>query len=516
MTFKSVSKPLTPVLPDEKNLESPLDINSNHVLIEAALADKAAFARWPLGYDLPKHQEDWCDLIQDHKNLVCLAPAGHGKTTIFSIANSIHEVTKNRSVRVGIVTNSDDLGLKIMREIKWHLEFNENLINNFGRFKSPRADKWSRWDIQVENHDNVLRRGDTTVSVMSAMSHIKGKRFDLLLGDDIVDEKNSKTHERCDALWDWLWGTLIPRMESDKADSYVGIKFMGTVENESDMYHRFLENNRGFHVARQQAIVDENAQKVLWPERLGYEFLTNLRAANYVQFMKTYQNTVVGSEVAKISPERIEECYDGSRKMLPTNIPPEIRQRYKLILMAVDPAWTKHKRSKYSVITTVGLTYDDRREVIDIFRDQVEYQDLFNWIKNKYHSLLPHLVLVESNNMQDRLRQEVQEAGIPTKAVFTSASKNDADVGIPMLYAIISQRKLSLPTGDQQSDKLSRQAINEILSYPHGNYSDIMMTLYFCEREIRARTMVAKFSPESAVSGRVIGRKFSQRYGLWR
>ncbi len=510
-----MSKLLTQTPPDEKNYEKPQEQNSDLSLVEAALADKATFARWPLGYDLPPHQEEWCDLIQEHAKLVLLAPANHGKSTIFTIANSIHEATKNRSLRVGIVTNSDDLGLKMMREIKWHLEFNETLINNFGRFKPPRADKWSRWDIQVENHEDVLRRGDTTISVMSAMSHIKGKRFDLLLGDDIVDEKNSKTHERCDDLWDWLWGTLIPRMESESAESYVGMKFMGTVENQSDMYHRFMENNRGFHVVRQQAILDENEKKVLWPERLSYDFLANMRAGNYVQFMKTYQNTVVGSEVAKISQDRIDGCYDASRKMLATHIPPEIRQRYKIILMAVDPAWTKNKRSKFSVISTVGLTHDDRREVIDIFRDKVEYQDLFKWIKNKYHSLLPHMVLVESNNMQDRLRQEVQEAGIPTKAIFTTVSKNDADVGIPMLYSIISQGKLSLPTGDQSSADLSKQLINEILSYPHGMYSDIMMTIYFAEKEFRARNMIPKFSPESGITGKIIRSKFSQRYGIW-
>ncbi len=467
--------------------------------------------QFPLGYSPVKHQEDWCDAIQENKDLVLLSPANHGKTTVFSVANPIHEIARNRSIRIGLVTSRESLAIDILSEIKWHMENNEDLIHAFGRFKPERITKWSNWQIQVEAGKFTLRKKDATITALGAMSSIKGVRFDLLLGDDIVDNKNSDKPEKCEALWDWLWGTLIPRCEP-----WAQRKFMGTVENEGDIYHRFMENNRGFTVIKQQAILDELEQKVLWPEKMTYDYLTTLRAGNYVQFMKTYQNTVVGSEVAKISQAKIDACYDSSRVMHPSNIPPDIRQRYKLILMLVDPAWTKKNWSKYAVITTLGLTHDNRREIIDIFREKLEYHTLFGWIKTKYANLLPHLVIVESNQMQLRLAEEIGECGIPVKASHTGAAKNDVDAGIPMIYSLISQQLLMLPCGDEPSKKLSHQLINEILQYPHGTYSDILMTLYFAEKEIRSRQITARSLPDENAGRRIVHSKFSRRHGLAR
>ena len=296
-------------------------------------------------------------------------------------------------------------------------------------------------------------------------------------------------------------------------------KFMGTVEHEMDVYHRFMEDNRGFKVIRQQAIIDENSKKVLWPEERPYEWLAGLRSSKYASFMKTFQNTIVGNEVAKIGSDKINACYDASRTLQSMNIPDVIRQRYKYILMSVDPAWTQHRESAYGVIMTVGVTHvDDQREVLDIFREKVQYDQLFQWIKNKYYALLPHLVIVESNQMQVKLAQELQNCAIPTKSIYTSGRKNDIDVGIPMVYSIISTGKLKLPTGDQASHHLSTQLMNEILSYPNGQYSDMLMALYFIEQEIRKRSINIVSDDMSVVGKRSIPiQRFSKRYSsiLW-
>jgi phage terminase large subunit-like protein len=268
---------------------------------------------------------------------------------------------------------------------------------------------------------------------------------------------------------------------------------------------------------KQQAIIDEMSKRVMWPERMSYDHLAYVRESNYSGFMKIYQTTIVGNEVAKISQDKIEACFDASRKMLPNGISADERKKYKYILQGVDPAWTKNKRSKYAVILTVGITHDDERVVLDIFREKVDYDGLFGWIKAKYYALLPQWVIVESNQMQSRLAQEVQNASIPTRAIFTSGEKNNPDIGVPMLYSLITSGKLRLPAGDEVSKQLSNQLINEILSYPHGEYSDILMALYFVEQEVRKRFVTVKTVMESAVTGRKVdGSRFSRRYtSVW-
>jgi len=460
---------------------------------------------------MPPHQEAWCDEITEHNKLVKLAPAGHGKTTVFSVINSVHEIAKDRGIRIGLVTNTDVLAENILSEIKGHLTACDRLIETYGEFKPKKPDKWSKWQIDVSGSTYKLSKKDATITAFGCLSAIKGARFDLILGDDIVDEKNSKNADFCDRVWDWLWGTLFPR--ADRTRGPIRIKLMGTVENENDIYHRFMDNPHGFHVTRQQAIVNEQEKRVLWPEGMPYSHLAEFRAANYHSFMKTYQNIVVGSEVAKISQDKIDSCFDPTKKMYPNNIPQHERDRFQFIISCVDPAWTTKRRSKYAVILTAGMTKMGQREVLDIFREKVEYDTLFAWIKSKYSNLLPHMVVVESNQMQHRLAQELENAAIPTRAIWTSGAKNDINVGIPMLYSVISAGKLSLPSGDQVSSDLSHQLMAEILSYPHGKYSDMVMALYFFEQEVRKRNFTLQPTLESTVTGRTGQRtKFSKRY----
>lgn len=487
--------------PAEKNSE-PTSEESTESLAEIALADYATFLEQVLGYNnngqgLPRHQEVWADFLQDNDNCLLIAPACHGKSIVGSIGMSPWQIAKDRQIRLGIMTGGDDLAQDIMSEIKWHLEENERLIELYGQFKPKKPERWNKFEIRVEGGLFSMRQKDVTVFVGSHKSNWKGKRLDGILGDDLVTPNNSGSYEGCKDLIDWFWETANTRLEPNGWK-----KLVGTPEHEADLYHDILRNPRDFKILHQKAIINDQTKQVLWPEKWTYGILAERRADKYIAFMKHFQTTVVNGEAAKINQDQINECYDSTLTMYP-GLTTEMRSQFKNIIMGVDPAWTKNKRSKFAVITTVGVRKDNgKRQILDIMREQMEYDQLFAAIRYKYNVMKPEIVVVETNNLQERLRQEVANQAIPTKACFTTKEKNDVLMGIPMIYSLILAKKLVLPTGDQASRELSHRFINELLSWPNGEFSDILMSYYFCEQEIRQRTVEVKVINESAITGR--------------
>ena len=513
---------MTPILAAEKRFEKKSDASSpdpHDSLSEAdiALTDYATFFERVLGYNdsgrgIPKHQEDWADFFQDHDLAMLLSPACHGKSLLCAVGMPIWDLSRDRRERIGIVTNSDKLALGTLDAIKWHLESNERLIKWYGQFKPEKANVWNKYEIRVQQDTVTIqsRQRDASITVGGAMSRWKGIRLTRLYVDDLVDPSNSDTLEKADALDNWFWETMYTRLEP-----HAKVRIVGTVEREYDFYHRLIRNPRGFEIRHEKAIVNEVEKRVLWPEKWTFNELVNRRANNYVAFMKHFQNVVVTGEASKISQETIERCYDSTLKYYSHGIPDEVRKQFKYILMGVDPAWTKKKRSKYSVIKTVGIRHDDRRQVLDVFREKVEYEQLFNWIKTKYEMLRPQYVIVETNQLQERLRQELAKAAIPTIAAFTTGAKDDLLMGIPAMYSVLAASKLILPTGDTICRQHSEQFINELLAYPEGEFSDVLMAYYFIEQEIRKRVITMQIDRKSTVNGRAMRQsRFGKHYGL--
>lgn len=507
---------LTPIQPEEKSLDKPSE-NSIPSLPELALSDYATFYGKILGYDqdgygVPEHQERWCDFLQDNNLAFIFAPACHGKSTVL-LGMPIWTLARERGKRCAIVTGTDDLAEGILAEIKGHLESNPMLNGVYGQFKSQKSEKWTKYEVRVDGAGTgTIRKRDASITVGGPMSNWKGKRFDEIYLDDLVNEKNSDTITKAQSIIKWVWETLHTRLEP-----WGKIRGVGTFETEYDFYQSLIQNNRGFKILHEKAIVDEMDRKVLWPEKWTYKLLCERRELDQVAFMKHYQNTLINADTRKLTQDQIDACYDSSRTMYGSNIPENVRQKYSFIYTAVDPAWTKGRRSKYSVITTIGLTKEgDRREILDITRAQWNYDELFDNIRHKYYALLPGLVIVESNQMQDELQKKVASSGIPSIPFFTSDRKNHTDTGIPMVFSTISTGKLSLPTGDEISRSLSQQFMSELLSWPSGVFSDILMTVYFVEATIRQRWNAAVGSRRSTIlPDRKQRSPFRRSYGSW-
>ena len=399
---------------------------SKSELAAVALADKAFFSQYILGFDCPNHQAGWYRSFEQAKKegkwLMILSPCAHGKSKSLSVTVPIHELVKDRNLRVGIISAQDDLSQDIMREIEAHLSSNPYLIENFGPFKPENPRKWSMTgnpaSLDIINDGVHLK--DSSLTAAGAGTSILGRRFDLLILDDFLDDKNTRTSARRKAILKWFFGVLRSRLEPGAM-----VVVIGTRQHAKDLYSVLMKDPR-FICIVQSAIIDEFTKETLWPEKWPYEELAKLREQDPVTFEQFYQNNLLPEFSVLSTSAKIRDCFDYSRTLIPS-LSPEQRASFDKVVVGVDPNIITSRRSKYAVIFVMGVK-EPKHFVLQVIRERCYSATLKNHLRAINQGFSPNQFYIESNAFQNYLVQEVREY-IPTRGLFTSAKKNDAAIG---------------------------------------------------------------------------------------
>jgi len=201
-----------------------------------------------------------------HKHSLQLAFRGCGKTTVCTVVQTIHAVLKNRNIRVLVASKTATHAQSILREIKGQLEENEKLKEIFGELQSE--DKWDSAEIEVKGR--TVPAKEATVTCIGVGGQAVGKHYDIILGDDLVDEENSRTEYMRRRLYVWYYKTLHPCLEPTGE-----LHLLGTRYHFDDLYGHLSSNEMksAFQVIR--ALDDKGRSP--WPTRYSSVFFKEKR-----------------------------------------------------------------------------------------------------------------------------------------------------------------------------------------------------------------------------------------------
>jgi hypothetical protein len=165
------------------------------------------------------------------RGLKCLilAPFGHGKSSSLLCPVAAHSIGRNGNIRIKVVTNDDDSAAKrvaAVRQIIGTPEF---------RTVFPDIKPGSRW---TGHEMYVMRTGqaiDPTIQARGIFTTGIGGRCDLLLLDDIVDQKNAANAIQRARVIDLAEQTWLSRLEPDGC-----LLAIGTAWHQGDAYHRWM------------------------------------------------------------------------------------------------------------------------------------------------------------------------------------------------------------------------------------------------------------------------------------
>lgn len=198
-------------------------------------SDFFSFIREVLGYtDIQEspHREVIDFLLSPGNYKVVLLPRGSFKTSIFSISYPLWRLVSNYDLRILLDARTIERSKECLDAIKFHMERNEKFIELFGNWKYIPG--WREHSFVHPHRSRALR--DPTIKASGIDSPTTGGHYDLIICDDLQDEKNSQTEiQNQKAILHFK--TLFPILEPGGKMIVVGTPWAS-----SDVYSHILEN----------------------------------------------------------------------------------------------------------------------------------------------------------------------------------------------------------------------------------------------------------------------------------
>lgn len=301
-----------------------------------------------------------------------MMPRGFSKTTLFN--GLIVYMTLFKLVEyIVCLSETATHAEQQLGNIKAELEGNDVILELFGTVAPARNDpeKWTGNDIQTLTGVRVqaLGRGGQVRGRNS-----RGRRPDIILGDDIEDEESVATEEQRRKTLNWMVGSVIPALPRRKGKIFL----LGTMLHRESLLMS-MARDPDFVTVRFGAMLEDGS--ALWPEMMTEgEWLRQRdkfkRQGLLERFYMEYQSSI--------------HLDADSRKFQPENWRTVQRERgdFVSVAMAIDPAISEKAGSDACAIAVVGMTKNGVVHVLDLWskvganpREQVDqyFRLHFQW-----------------------------------------------------------------------------------------------------------------------------------------
>jgi phage terminase large subunit-like protein len=188
-----------------------------------------------LGYRAPPHQMMLNQFLTGKQFGLVLAPRGSGKSTSCDFCYAIMRVLQNRNLRVLIASRTMEQAKDFLFEVKSNLE-KEVLVEIFGNLK---GDKWDETRADIAGRTQHTK--EHTFTIAGADGAVVSKHFDLIIGDDIVEDKNSRTEAQRKQLLKFFYRSMLPCLRPDGE-----LRMLGTRYHPEDLYGYLIEHDPQF------------------------------------------------------------------------------------------------------------------------------------------------------------------------------------------------------------------------------------------------------------------------------
>lgn len=464
----------------------------------------------------PPFQLEMADTITDcdEEEVLIFVPPGYGKSLMVShdypIWRMLRARVRGQRFACLLLSESKDMGVRFIGQIKATLESNRALQNDYGYFKPEHPDNWRRTEVNVDGFPRSEQK-EATFESAGARSQINGLRLDLVIADDLVGEQSSRNVDLQTEMEEWFHTQVESRLDPGGTLAVIGTRW-----RTYDLYGRLLrlkdDDEKAFYrVIRFSAHDISKCPGVegphetypngcmLWAERVDeltaakrgkvarrgeYERLMRERhKMGETRFEFVYNQLDVPDEGSIVRPEWIEACKDPERRL--GDIPPGTR-----LIATLDPApvafssaqvWAydpedekrylvKHKRAKLTSPEVLKLMEEWWTEITAAGHYLI-------WVVEKNSA---HFILQSEEFKRMRMR-----TGMRIVEHTTQRNKNDPLYGVEALGPLYQYEKVSLPWADIHSREAVQPLISELIAWPNGASDDCVMAQWFFEWNIR-------------------------------
>lgn len=547
----------------------------DELCVEAQVAfnDIEVFARRYFGLILMPWQLEATDRIMEllespfEEYVVINAPPGSGKSTFFTRVLPAWATVRDRTIRGMVGSHTQKIAEWYTRRLKNEFEREHpvrveakdlklglavdaeaTLLQDFGRFKPEIKEVWQAAQFTVAQPDEVpVSEKEPTWSAFGVDSGFLGARLDLVIWDDLYDQRKMRTADARDDLKRW-WdevaetrlepgGLLIlqgQRMSGDDIYRYALDKEAivdgdeGGEGLEDEVPEELRLGGKRYHHLVFKAHYEDRCEKkhkasspaypdgcLLYPRRLNWRKLAHIQQATPDRYAILYQQEDADPAAMLVDPlwvtggrgvDGVEYmgCWDEGRDLweLPRNLPGEV-----LVVATADPSPSKYWAIQcWAYVPDTGFRYllESYRQKMDAptFLDWNHSEGVFTGIAEEWWQRsvemgrpITHWI-VEANAAQkfilqyDHFRRWSATRGVHLIPHYTHArNKGDPDYGVQMLAGVWRHGLVRLP-GRQGSDARPHALllVSEVTKWtPDGTGArtdDCVMAQWFLEHNL--------------------------------
>lgn len=476
------------------------------------------------------------DFLENERQGLIWCPGGWGKSTSLRIW-SVYALCRDPQVSIIYCEKSEPAATACARSLMDVLEFNEELIHDFGPFKSR---WWSAEGIVIKQRPKIIK--PPSVAFFGAQSKATlGSRCNIMIVDDPVTADNSTSELERIRLWDWYSqaAATCPSPLPLTNERYLKKLFLvGTTFHMADLYHEVLKTGMYKHLWMQAVDMKtgichsprftwrstEQLKKDAEGSEADAELLRRVvdgkvlslgdyrKAHGTKAFMRRYQNEVRDDSTAKFPslwfrggdddwapPGGYPGCLEDGDHHPFRSLGERPETKSLTVVTGVDPAaGTKGQYTVRFACVTLGcdLIHDPNTVyLLDMdFGQQPMVSD--NRAKeSQVDIVLRHVkgyggrVILETNNVQGVWAQELRKEANRRGTYITISGHNttkgkkvDEDQGIEAMTAMIENGHLRLPYKLPSDRKKVDELIEEFTYWGYYATDDIMMAFWFAWR----------------------------------
>jgi hypothetical protein len=480
-----------------KEVTGPADVDERHKwMLRWSVDSFVAFVKEFGPWEVAPHQRSWVEAFLRERNLLLNVPPGHGKSEIFMVWVPIWLICRDRNVQILEVSNSaEDAGYWGL-EVAGQLEFNEGLIQAYGRFAPENVgdQKWtSRGVFSVMGRTRKMKGAQFTMESRGMGGRVLGRRADFIVVDDPTKHEDAISPAQRESQLAHLRQQVFTRAEPE-GDEWKGgrIAVIGQRVHMLDLYGELEKQEwtrgekrgtRVWHTEKYPAVLDWENKITLWPKKWTWDEIevAYARVGTPNAFETMYQQNPVPEGSALVTQEQIDACKDWSRpagvgfKKSSDGFPPIVK------VLSVDPSPTKFNGI---IVGDLAVSRDSFAfAVTHVGRMKAGIEQVKAECDRLIDQFRPDYFVFEESGFLAWFRNDPWFHDLENRVGFirhhTGANKNHVEYGVQSLAGDFQFERISLPYGDDDARRMTDMLVNEALQYPDGDTYDTLMALWF-------------------------------------
>lgn len=432
------------------------------------------YAGYPEPIKMTNLWRQWFHITRNNPRVVIKCSRQHGKSTFFTVMQSIYRASLFNQYNILIVSATEDQSIMFLDFVTKIIERNEFLFS-----KKSVYSKWTATEVSY-NGGKIVARG--------VGSEVRGGTYDYIICDDILRTDNKLSDKEIESYID---EELEPMLLVRRGQLII----VGTPKSNTDIFSVMEERAEDgyWNAYTFPAILSWEDKTILCPERFTFDQLLKIRKTMGTmkfdkEFMcKTYSSgSQLFSDAIRENALRLGEDYVMHKYARKAD--EGIWNYY----MGVDCARAGTASGDYTVVIVLAHNpVNQLKRVVYMWREKgYKISEQVEQIARIGREFNYPIILVEKNNIGQEFIDRLSDDYNMTVESYTTTKNTKSDL-IRALISIMENEKLILPTGNEESEEMSDVIDEELSNFvvevtPAGNevmkgsgrsHDDIVMAL---------------------------------------